>query len=396
VAGQVVFDVPLLRLAQAVKQAMAVKPVMGTLMIETDGERLAVINPTSGCPVRARVPFVRAVKAKRSAFQVDASAFSSAVASLAAMPDSDDGARLTLTDTQFTLTALGRTLSGAAGRAVPANGESLPEVTAAVDVYSRDLRAALRHAISIARDACRPDLECVYLWSTNRVKGGELRVLASSGYKLFARGLLVDQQTKPFNVAIPIDAARVFLRMLSSSPSQIVSLRMRGDVLELSTGFAAAQVVNAAAAYRSIDEIADAAETITEPSDYQVKIPTATLYALCRAAIGVSPFGQKQRPIAIAVDDGVVSVESYGYGYGLDRTNRIPQYSERAGELIGGNPTGTGLVWIDARYLLSALRVLRKSKHTTIHFGPLKKPVVVDADDDSTTALVMAMKGSDR
>jgi len=53
-AGQVVFDVPLLRLAQAVKQAMAVKPVMGTLTIETDGERLAVINPTSGCPVRAR------------------------------------------------------------------------------------------------------------------------------------------------------------------------------------------------------------------------------------------------------------------------------------------------------------------------------------------------------
>lgn len=394
-AGQVVFDVPLLRLAQAVKQAMAVKPVMGTLTIETDGERLAVINPTSGCPVRARVPFVSAVKAKRSAFQVDASALSSAVASLAAMPDSDDGARLTLTDTQFALTALGRTLSGAAGRAVPAKGESQPDMTAAVDVYSRDLRAALRHAISIARDACRPDLECVYLWSTNRVKGGELRVLASSGYKLFARGLLVDQQTKPFNVAIPIDAARVFLRMLSSSPSQIVSLRMRGDVLELSTGFAAAQVVNAAAAYRSIDEIADAAETITEPSDYQVKIPTATLYALCRAALAVFPAPiSKARPVVIAVDHGVVSVESYGYG--LDRTNRVPQYSERAGELIGGNPTGTGLVWLDARYLLSALRVLRKSKHTMIHFGPLKKPVVVDADDDSTTALVMAMKGADR
>lgn len=390
-AGQVVFDVPLLRLAQAVKQAMAVKPVMGTLMVETDGERLAVINPTSGCPVRARVPFVSAVKAKRSAFQVDASALSSAVASLAAMPDSDDGARLTLTDTQFALTALGRTLSGAAGRAVPAKGESQPDMTAAVDVYSRDLRAALRHAISIARDACRPDLECVYLWSTNRVKGGELRVLASSGYKLFARGLLVDQQTKPFNVAIPIDAARVFLRMLPSNSLQIASLRMRGDVLELNTGFASAQVVNAAAAYKSIDAIADTAETITEPSDYQVKIPTATLYALCRAAIGVSPFGQKQRPIAIAVDDGAVSVESYGYG--LDRTNRIPQYSERAGELIGGNPTGTGLVWLDARYLLSALRVLRKSKHTMIHFGPLEKPVVVDADDESTTALVMAMKG---
>jgi len=333
------------------------------------------------------------VKAKRSAFQVDASALSSAVASLAAMPDSDDGARLTLTDTQFMLTALGRTLSGAAVRAVPAKDESQTDVTAAVDVYSRDLRAALRHAISIARDACRPDLECVYLWSTNRVKGGELRVLASSGYKLFARGLLVDQQTKPFNVAIPIDAARVFLRMLSSSPSQIVSLRMRGDVLELSTGFAAAQVVNAAAAYRSIDEIADTAETITEPSDYQVKIPTATLYALYRAALAVFPAPiSKARPVVIAVDHGVVSVESYGYG--LDRTNRIPQYSERAGELIGGNPIGTGLVWIDARYLLSALRVLRKSKHTMIHFGPLKKPVVVDADDDSTTALVMAMKGS--